>query len=67
LLSSNKWLLFAVATGVFLQLLIVAWPAAHELFGTAPLSTREWALVLLAGVSPAGIMLAPRPSRRKPD
>jgi Ca2+-transporting ATPase len=66
LLSSNKWLLFAVATGVFLQLLIVAWPAAHELFGTAPLSTREWALVFLAGVSPAGIMLAPRPSRRSP-
>jgi hypothetical protein len=40
------------------QLLIVAWPAAHELFWTAPLTTREWVLVFLAGVSPAGIMLA---------
>jgi Ca2+-transporting ATPase len=66
-LSSNGWLLFAVATGIFLQLLIVAWPAAHELFGTAPLTTREWVLVFLAGVSPAGIMLATWPSSRTPD
>lgn len=62
-LLSNGWLLFAVATGIFLQLLIVAWPAAHELFGTAPLTAREWVLVVLAGVIPAGIMLAPAARR----
>jgi Ca2+-transporting ATPase len=66
-LSSNGWLLFAVGTGIFLQLLIVALPWGHELFGTAPLTAREWVLVVLAGVIPAAIMLAPRPSTRKPD
>jgi Ca2+-transporting ATPase len=65
-LLSNGWLLFAVAAGISLQLLIVAWPAAHELFGTAPLTAREWVLVAIAGVIPAGIMLAPRPSTRRP-
>jgi Ca2+-transporting ATPase len=69
-LSSNRWLLFAVGTGIFLQLLIVALPGAHELFGTAPLTAREWVLVVVAGFIPAAIMLAPRPqsaSRRRHD
>jgi Ca2+-transporting ATPase len=71
-LSSNWWLVFAVAMGIFLQLLIVVLPGAHELFGTAFLTTRECVLVVLAGIVPVGIMLAPwpsscRPSTRKPD
>ena len=65
-LSSNGWLLFAVATGISLQVLIVVWPAAHELFGTAPLTAREWMLVVLAAVIPVGIMLAPRPRTPSP-
>jgi Ca2+-transporting ATPase len=64
--SSNGWLLFAVAAGISLQVLIVAWPAAHGLFGTAPLSAREWLLVVLAGVLPAGIMLALRTGAPSP-
>lgn len=64
-LWSNPWLLFAVAAGICLQLAIVAWPAAHELFGTAPLAAHEWALVALAGVVPTAIMLAPRRSRSR--
>jgi Ca2+-transporting ATPase len=56
-LTSNGWLLFAVAAGIGLQVLIVAWPAAHELFGTAPLTLREWLLVAVGGIVPAGIML----------
>lgn len=64
-LWSNPWLLSAVAAGICLQLIIVAWPAAHELFGTAPLSAREWALVALAGVVPTAIMLVPRPRRSR--
>jgi len=64
--SSNGWLLFAVAAGISLQVLIVAWPAAHGLFGTAPLSAREWLLVVLAGVLPGGIMLALRTGAPSP-
>jgi Ca2+-transporting ATPase len=65
-LSSNGWLVFAVATGISLQVLIVVWPAAHELFGTASLTAREWMLVVLAAVIPVGIMLAPRPRTPSP-
>ena len=65
-LWSNPWLLFAVAAGICLQLVIVAWPPAHELFGTAPLAAHEWALVVVAGIVPMAIMLVPRGSR-SPD
>jgi hypothetical protein len=58
--------LFAVAAGISLQILVVGWPAAHGLFGTAPLSAREWLLVVLAGVLPAGIMLALRTGAPSP-
>jgi P-type Ca2+ transporter type 2C len=54
---TNPWLLGAVASGILLQLAIVAWPAAHDVFGTASLSLREWVLAAVAGLLPTAIML----------
>jgi P-type Ca2+ transporter type 2C len=62
---TNPWLLGAVASGILLQLAIVAWPAAHDVFGTASLSPREWVLAAGAGSLPTAIMLTVgrRPAR----
>jgi Ca2+-transporting ATPase len=57
---TNPWLLGAVASGILLQLLIVAWPAAHDVFGTASPSWREWVLAAGAGLLPTAIMLTVR-------
>ncbi|HEX9312321.1 MAG TPA: HAD-IC family P-type ATPase, partial [Actinomycetota bacterium] len=51
-LLSNPWLIAAVAGGIGLQLLVVAWPAAHGLFATAHLPPREWLLVGVGGALP---------------
>jgi Ca2+-transporting ATPase len=56
---SNRWLLLAVAAGIALQLAIVAWPGAHELFGTAHLTLREWFVVAVGGTLPVLLMTAP--------
>ena len=53
---ANRWLLAAVAGGIALQFTVVAWPAAHDLFGTAHLTFREWLLVLGGGSLPAMLM-----------
>jgi Cation transporting ATPase, C-terminus len=50
-------LLIGVGFGIALQLLILAWPPARRLFDTAPLSPREWGLVVILGTMPAAIML----------
>ncbi len=65
-LASNPWLLAAVGAGIALQLVAVAWPPARAVFGTAPLSLREWALVVSGGVMPVVAMLAllPDPAAR---
>jgi Ca2+-transporting ATPase len=55
---SNPWLVGAVAGGILLQVSIVTWPAAHDVFGTAHLSSGEWALAGAAGVLPTALMLA---------
>lgn len=55
-LQVNRWLLVAVGGGLLLQLLVVAWPGAHDLFGTAHLAPREWAVVVVGGVLPAALM-----------
>jgi hypothetical protein len=48
-----------------LQALIVAWPAAHQLFRTAALTPREVALIAALGVAPvAAILLAERARKR---
>ncbi len=59
-LLTNRWLLGAIASGVALQSLIVALPAAHGLFGTAPLSIREWVTVAVGSVAPVTLMLSLR-------
>jgi Ca2+-transporting ATPase len=53
---ANRWLLAAVAGGVLLQLIVVAWPAAHQVFGTAHFTLREWLLVLAGGSLPVLLM-----------
>ncbi len=55
---SNPWLLLGVAGGILLQLMIVLWPAARPLFGTAHLTLREWVLVAAAGTLPVVAMVA---------
>jgi Ca2+-transporting ATPase len=53
---TNRWLLAAIASGIALQLIVVAWPSAHEVFGTAHLTVREWLLVVGAGSLPVSLM-----------
>ena len=60
---SNRWLLAAVGMGIALQLLVLTVPAAHSLFGTAPLSLREWALVAAGWIAPVATMLLLLPDR----
>jgi Ca2+-transporting ATPase len=51
-------LALAVLAGVALQILVIQWPAARTIFGTAPLSPREWVLVGAAGLLPAALIAA---------
>ena len=62
-LTSNPWLIGAVVAGVALQFLVLALPVAQEVFGTAPLTLREWALVLVGGVLPIAVMVLFLPDR----
>ncbi len=64
-LASNPWLLVAIGLGLLLQLTVVTLPVAHSLFGTAPLTAREWALVAAGGALPVLLMAAPRPTLRR--
>ena len=61
--GSNRWLLAAVGAGLALQLLVVAVPALHSVFGTATLALREWALVAALGIAPLLAMLLLLPDR----
>src|SRR4029453_212520 len=45
----NRWLGLAVGLGIALQLVVLAWPAARDLLGMAPLSARQWLLVVVGG------------------
>ncbi|HXF36600.1 MAG TPA: HAD-IC family P-type ATPase, partial [Actinomycetota bacterium] len=56
-LVSNPSLLLGVTAGLGLQLGAILWPPAREILGTAPLTGREWALVLGAGILPFLLML----------
>lgn len=49
-------LLAATAAGGLLQIAVLTWPPAHDVFGTAQLTNREWFLVLTAGATPLAIM-----------
>lgn len=64
-ITANPWLMVAVCLGIGLQLLVVLLPQAHGLFGTAPLSLREWMLVAGAGVAPVAGMAAIRAGARR--
>jgi P-type Ca2+ transporter type 2C len=64
---SGRWLPLAVGVGIALQLVIVVWPAAHEVFATASLGVREWTMVLVGGTLPVmGIASLEVRSRRRP-
>ncbi len=51
---SNRWLLASVLLGVGLQLCVIYVPFLQPLFGTAPLSAVDWAVVL--GASSLGMV-----------
>jgi Ca2+-transporting ATPase len=72
----NSWLAGAVAAGLALQTLLLAWPPARLVFDTVGLDPRTWALTGLLAVAPAALMLLgilrqPTPSSpswlRRPD
>ncbi len=57
----NLWLLAAIAGGIALQVLVVAWPAAHAVFGTVSLGARDWVAATGMGALPVlAIALAAR-------
>jgi P-type Ca2+ transporter type 2C len=58
---ANPWLIGAVAAGLALQFGVVIWPAAHDLFGTAHLTLKEWGVVAMAGLLPTVAMMWSRP------
>jgi cation transport ATPase-like protein len=45
----------SVVAGMAMQVVIVVWSPAHALFDTAPLTPREWLLVLAAGTLPVAV------------
>jgi P-type Ca2+ transporter type 2C len=65
---ANRWLLLAVGAAFAAQLLIVVWPAAHQLFGTVALTAQEWLVVAVAGIVPALLLglLSLLPSLTRP-
>jgi Ca2+-transporting ATPase len=50
-LTANKFLLLAVFTSVFLQILVIYIPLFNTLFHTIPLSIEDWGLILLTASS----------------
>ncbi|HXF71085.1 MAG TPA: cation-transporting P-type ATPase [Actinomycetota bacterium] len=64
-LASNPWLLAGVGAGLALQLGAIVWPPARGVLGTAPLTPREWGLVLAGGLLPVSLMLLEGASRRR--
>ena len=57
----NLGLLAAIAGGIALQVLVVAWPAAHAVFGTVSLGARDWVAATGMGALPVlAIALAAR-------
>jgi Ca2+-transporting ATPase len=60
-----RGLLFAVGSGIVLQLAVVGVPFLHDVFDTTPLSGIVWSLCLAASlVAPIGIVLANRAGLR---
>ena len=43
---SNPYLIFAIASSVILQLIVLYVPGLQIVFGTVPLALREWAVIL---------------------
>ncbi|MEM2924437.1 MAG: calcium-translocating P-type ATPase, SERCA-type [Methanocellales archaeon] len=50
-LTSNKFLLLAVSTSIFLQVLVVYVPLFNILFHTVPLKLEDWVVILIAASS----------------
>jgi len=48
---SNRWLILGVVIMALLQILFTYSPVMNQLFGTAPMETSEWALVLTSGLA----------------
>jgi len=49
-LFSNKWLVLAVGSSIFLQLLVIYTPL-NVFFGTVPLNVIDWVMIIIACVS----------------
>jgi Ca2+-transporting ATPase len=61
--TTNPWLLVGVGTGLLFQVVIVAWPAAREVFGTTSLPASGWSIVAAAAAFTIVAMLATARSR----
>ena len=53
---SNHWLLIGVALMVLLQVLFTYSTTMNQLFGSAPLSSTEWVLILTGGLFIYGLV-----------
>ena len=54
---SNRWLLLGVLGGMALQIVLVTWAPARELFDASVFSAREWALAIAASILPHAVFL----------
>ncbi|WGS86655.1 cation-transporting P-type ATPase [Methylomonas sp. UP202] len=46
---SNPWVIFGVLSMIGLQLLFTYWPTMQALFGSAPIGSEEWLLIVAVG------------------
>ena len=53
---SNRWLLVGVSLMVLAQILFTYSPTMNQLFGSAPLSSIEWVLILIGGLLIYGVV-----------
>jgi Ca2+-transporting ATPase len=61
--ATNPWLLVGVGTGLLFQVVIVAWPAAREVFGTTSLPASGWSTVAAAAAFTIVAMLVTAKAR----
>ncbi|NOT12914.1 MAG: cation-transporting P-type ATPase [Methylococcaceae bacterium] len=47
---SNRWLIVGVLLMIFAQLLLTYWSPMNQLFGTAPIETFEWLIIVALGL-----------------
>ncbi len=57
-MTSNRWLLAALASVLFLMLLVLELPLLHDFFHLAPLSAGQWFWIIVLSAAPLPIMEA---------